>query len=172
MCEPRRGGHGRFDPGTYVLECYVKTPDGMFHTSLGMARELTVVAGPSSTKPPAADLEIAFADGVMEAPAAVQSGSHTVAVHYRQAAEGLLANDVHVAPLSDGVEADLIVPWMDWMNVAGLRAPAPVRFLGGVQEMPLGNTAYFTIELTPGRYVWISENAGNGMVKAFTVDGS
>lgn len=160
----------QLDPGTYILECYVKAPDGTFHTALGMARQLTVADRPSRAAAPSAGFEIAFDGGGMTAPAGIGPGRHTVAVHYRQAAEGLLANDVHVARLPDGVEADSVVPWMDWMNVGGLRAPAPVSFLGGVQEMPVGNTAYFTVELEPGRYLWISENAGSGMVKAFTVE--
>lgn len=159
----------QLEPGTYVLECYVKAPDGTFHTALGMARQLTVAERRSAAGPPTADLEVAFADGAMTAPASIEPGRQIVAVHYRHAAEGLLANDVHVARLPEGIDADSVVPWMDWMNVAGLRAPAPVSFLGGVQEMPVGNTAYFAVELTPGRYVWISENAGNGMVQTFTV---
>jgi hypothetical protein len=134
-----------------------------------MARQLTVSERRSATQPPTADLEVAFANGAMTAPAALEPGRRIVAVHYRYAAEGLLANDVHVARLPNGIDADSVIPWMDWMNVAGLRAPAPVRFLGGVQEMPVGSTAYFTVELTPGRYAWISENAGNGMVQEFTV---
>ena len=55
------------------------------------------------------------------------------------------------------------------MNGDGLRAPAPATFVGGVQEMPEGRTAYFTIDLEAGRYAWISENAGRGMVREFTV---
>lgn len=159
----------QLEPGTYILECYVKAPDGTFHTALGMARQLTVTEHRSPAGPPKADREITFADGGMTAPADLPPGRHTVAVHYRKAAEGLLANDVHVAGLPGGVTADSVIPWMDWMNVPGLRAPSPVSFLGGVQEMPVGSTAYFTVELGPGRYLWISENAGNGMVQAFTV---
>jgi hypothetical protein len=96
-----------------------------------MARQLTVSERRSATQPPTADLEVAFANGAMTAPAALEPGRRIVAVHYRYAAEGLLANDVHVARLPDGIDADSVIPWMDWMNVAGLRAPAPVRFLGG-----------------------------------------
>lgn len=159
----------RLEPGTYIMECYAKTPDGVFHTALGMARQLTVTSARSVTGPPTADLEITFADGGMTAPSRVTPGRHTIAVHYRQAADGLLANDVHVAKLPDGVAAEAVVPWMDWMNVEGLQAPAPATFLGGVQEVPVGGTAYFTVELSPGRHAWISENAENGMLKSFTV---
>jgi len=158
------------DPGTYVMECYVKAPDGTFHTSFGMARQLDVAAVERKAPEPTEDLAITFnADG-MKAPAQVVAGDHTVAVHYEvQPPAGTLANDVHVARLSDGMDPEDLVPWMDWMNVDGLRAPAPATFLGGVQEVPQGGTAYFTLALTPGRYAWISENAERGMVQGFTV---
>lgn len=37
------------------------------------------------------------------------------------------------------------------MNVKGLHVPAPAEFLGRVEEMPARDTAYFTVDLTPGR---------------------
>ena len=53
----------------------------------------------------------------------------------------------------------------------GLLEPAPAVFVGGTQEMPLGHTACFTVELEPGRYAWISEStAGLRMAKEFTVN--
>ncbi len=167
------GGTGqatvRLEPGTYVIECYVKTPDGQFHTSLGMARQLDVAGEPAMAAAPSADAEITFANGAMQAPAELSAGRHTVAVHYQDKAAGILANDVHVARLNEGQNARDLAPWMDWMNVQGLRAPAPATFLGGVQEVPTGGTAYFTVDLEAGRYTWISENAEQGMVQAFTV---
>jgi hypothetical protein len=37
--------------------------------------------------------------------------------------------------------------------------------------MSVGNISYFKINLTPGRYAWISETfADQGVVKEFTVD--
>jgi hypothetical protein len=60
---------------------------------------------------------------------------------------------------------------MNWMNINGLRAPAPVEFLGGTQEMPVGYTSYFTVNLEPGRYAFISESAADkGMVEEFIVE--
>ena len=159
----------RLDPGTYVIECYVKTPDGVFHTSLGMARQLTVSGPATEAVAPDADLAIAFVEGSMDAPAEVSAGAHTVAVRYRSQPEAGLANDVSVVRLEDGQTPADVVPWMDWMNPEGLRAPAPATFVGGVQEVPEGGTAYFTVDLEPGRYAWISENAGRGMVEEFTV---
>ncbi|MGB5304203.1 MAG: hypothetical protein WBP17_13740, partial [Gemmatimonadota bacterium] len=82
-----------------------------------------------------------------------------------------LGNDVHVVRLDEGTDLDEVIAWMDWMNVDGLRAPSPATFLGGVHEMPAGYTAFFTVDLEPGRYAWIAESgAARGMVEEFTVE--
>ena len=159
----------RLEPGTYVMECYVKAPDGTFHTAHGMARQLTVTSQQNGAAEPTSDLEITFGEDGMRAPATVPPGPHTVAVRYGKASGALNANDVHVVALGEGQSAQDVVPWMDWANVPGLRAPAPARFLGGVQEVPVGGTAYFQVDLPAGRYAWISENAENGMVQEFSV---
>jgi hypothetical protein len=49
---------------------------------------------------------------------------------------GGLRHDVHLAGLNGEVHA--MVPWMDWMNVQGLRNSATATFLGGSHEMPAG----------------------------------
>jgi hypothetical protein len=64
---------------------------------------------------------------------------------------------------------DDVVAWMDWLDA--LTAPAPIEFMGGAEDMPAGNTAYITVDLTPGRYAWVSESYGSrGMAKQFTVE--
>ncbi len=158
------------DPGTYVIECYVKAKDGTFHTSLGMLQQITVTNESSGASPPEADIEVTLSNYEIAIEGELTQGEHTVAVHFAEHPVVGLGNDVHVVRLEAGTDLDEVVSWMDWMNVDGLRAPAPARFVGGTQEMPVGYTAYFTIELLPGRYAWISEApAALGMVKEFTV---
>lgn len=159
------------DPGTYVLECYVKSPDGTPHNALGMMRKLTVTGDSTAAQPPEADATITFAAGGMKAPAQLTAGRHTVAVNVQEAAQdAMLQNDVHVARLENGQSAQDLAAWMDWMKPEGLKAPAPATFVGGVQDLPVGATGYFTVDLAPGRYAWISENAVNGMVQEFRVE--
>ncbi len=94
-----------------------------------------------------------------------------MAVHFDEHPAAGLGNDVHVVRLEPDTDLDPVMEWMDWLNLNGLRAPAPARFVGGAQEMPVGHTAYFTVELEPGRYAWITETAAaRGMVKEFTVE--
>ncbi len=147
----------RLEPGTYVMECYVKTPDGRFHSELGMERSFVVTPARAATAAPTATEAIALTNDSIRAPASLTSGTHTIAVRYLEQPPGGLGNDVHVVRLDADDELAALERWMDWLEVGALRAPAPAAFLGGVQEMPAGDTAYFTVSLTPGRYAWIAE---------------
>lgn len=161
----------RLAPGNYVMECYVKTPDGEFHVALGMAMPLTVTAEDSGASPPTPDLEITLFNSVIEVEGTPTAGQQTVAVHFDEHPQYGPGNDVHVVRLDEGTDLDEIVQWMDWMNVDGLRAPSPATFVGGIHEMPAGYTAFFTVDLEPGHYAWIAESgAALGMVEEFTVE--
>lgn len=161
----------KLDPGTYVIECYVKTPEGQFHAALGMVRPMTVTEASSGAPEPEADLEMTLSNYDIAIEDEVTPGGHTVAVHFQEHPEVGLGNDVHLVRLEDDTDVDEVVEWMGWMNLNGLQAPAPARFLGGTQEMPVGQTAYFTVEVEPGRYLWISESTAElGMLKEFTVE--
>lgn len=158
------------DPGTYVIECYVKTADGRFHGELGMLRELTVTEESSGMAEPAADAEMTLTNASIGPEDPVTAGRHTFAVHYEEHPEGL-GNDVHVARLDEATDLAEVAAWMDWMNLEGFAPPAPAEFLGGVHEMPVGSTSYFTVTLDPGRYAWVSEaTAADRLVEEFTVE--
>jgi len=161
----------RLTPGNYVMECYVKTADGQFHVALGMALPLTVSAEDSGGRPPRADVDITLFEDFMAIEGTPVAGRQTVAVNFDEHPEFGLGNDVHVVRLGEGTVLDEVVEWMDWMNVDGLRAPSPAAFVGGVHEMPAGYTAFFTVDLEPGRYAWIAESgAARGMVEEFTIE--
>ncbi|MDP2469307.1 MAG: hypothetical protein Q8W45_11420 [Candidatus Palauibacterales bacterium] len=161
----------RLDPGDYVIECYVKTSEGEFHGSLGMARPLTVTSEDSGGRPPQADLSVTLFNYGFQIEGTPEAGKQTIEVNFDEHPEVGLGNDVHVVRLDEGTDLDKVIGWMDWMNIDGLRTPAPATFLGGLQEMPSGYTAFFTVDLEPGRYAWIAESgAALGMVKEFTVE--
>lgn len=161
----------RLTPGNYVMECYVKTADGVFHIALGMALPLTVTAEESGGRPPGADVSVTLFENFMAVEGTPVAGRQTVAVNFDEHPSLGLGNDVHVVRLEDGTDLAEVVEWMDWMNVDGLRAPSPATFVGGVHEMPAGYTAFFTVDLEPGRYAWIAESgAARGMVEEFTVE--
>ncbi|HUP19563.1 MAG TPA: hypothetical protein VM778_06385 [Gemmatimonadota bacterium] len=159
------------EPGTYVMECYVKAPDGEWHTNLGMLAEIAVTAETTGAAAPRAGLEITLTNAGIETRGGVSPGENTVAVHYAEHPEAGLGNDVHLARLEEGDTMEDAVAWTNWRVAEGLRAPSPVAFLGGAQEMPVGHTSYITVDLVPGRYVWLSEATRvDGLVEEFTVE--
>ena len=168
------------EPGTYLLECYVKT-NGVFHSynpspsAYGMVHELTVTEEPSGAPEPRATLTITLSsDRGIEIDKEPTPGKHIVAVYFedQRVHENFLGHDVHLVRLENGTDIEELAIWMDWSQPTGLQTPAPAEFLGGTNEMPAGETAYFTVHLEPGRYAWIAEvtnPAEKGMLKIFTV---
>ena len=161
----------RLTPGNYVMECYVKTADGEFHSMLGMAMPLTVTSEESGGRPRLSDVAVTLYEDFMAVEGTPAAGRQTVAVNFDEHPAYGLGNDVHVVRLEEGTDLDEVIAWMDWMNIDGLRAPSPAAFVGGIHEMPAGYTAFFTVDLEPGRYAWIAESgAARGMVEEFTVE--
>lgn len=175
------------EPGTYLLECYVKT-NGTFHSfnddpeTYGMVMEITVTEEDSRARAPRPTIDLAISSGEdlysggITGDDPVRPGRHTVAVHFEDQAvhEHFLGHDVHLARL--GPDADLaeLATWMNWTGPTGLDTPEPagVEFLGGIHEMPAGETGYFDVLLTPGCYAWVAEvpdPAGKGMLRTFSV---
>lgn len=168
------------EPGTYLLECYVKT-DGIFHSYnprpsvYGMVHEFTVTTEMSEASEPKATVQIAIsaARGI-EMEGNVLPGEHTVAVHFADQTvhENFVGHDIHLVRVTDDLVLGELEQWMDWRQPAGLQTPAPALFLGGINEMPAGTTAYLTVLLEPGNYAWISEVPGSfekDMLKPFSV---
>lgn len=170
------------EPGTYLIECYVKT-GGTFHsfnpdpTTYGMVRELIVTDVPAGTVEPAASLEITLSSARgIEVDGVPTAGMHTVAVRFEDQVvhENFVGHDVHLARLTENTDLDRLLAWIDWTQPGGLEVPEPAQFVGGTNEVPAGETAYFTVVLEPGRYAWISEvsnAAEKQMVRTFDVAG-
>jgi hypothetical protein len=163
------------EPGNYVMECYIKTADGKFHSALGMIRGLTVTQERSEAAPPSrVSVEMRLTNEGFGVHGEVSSGSHTIAVRFAEENPPLLGNDVHLVRLEEDTDLKEVATWMDWSQPGGMvsdhRTAAPFQFMGGTHEMPMGSTAYFTVELTPGRYAWVSERpARDPLYEEFTV---
>lgn len=166
------------EPGNYIVECYMKTPGSFFHSVDKMIARLIVTEETSGAPEPRATLEMTLsnpASGGIQVPDEIRPGKHSLAVRFaEQTVHGNLApNDVHLVRLEAGTDLGELAAWMDWTSLDGLIVPtAPAEFLGGVQEMPAGETAYLTVLLKPGRYAWIAEVDDpdtKGMLKTFTI---
>lgn len=161
----------KLKPGTYVMECYMKTQEGDFHGMEGMAHPLTVTEEASGASEPTADIKITLSNYAMDIEGDLTPGRHMVAVNYAEEPEVGFGHDVHVARLHFDGQTDVVLPWMSWLNVHGLENPAPTEFIGGAHDMPVGYTSYFTLDLEPGEYLFISEETGPmGVLKQVTVE--
>ncbi|MFN2317938.1 MAG: hypothetical protein ABR551_03385 [Gemmatimonadales bacterium] len=164
------------EPGNYAIECYVKSAEGRFHSVMGMMKGLTVTAGRSTAAAPgAATVTMQLTNEGFGIEGTLTPGRHTVAVTFAEPEPPLLGNDVHLVRLTDDVAIAAVTAWMDWSQPGGLVSThdgvMPFQFLGGTHEMPMGATAYFTVNLEPGRYAWISErSAQTPLYQEFTVE--
>jgi len=159
------------DPGIHVIECYVKMPDGRWHTEMGMQQPIKVTEDSSKAKPPTADVELTLSNYKIERKGNYTSGDQTVAIHVTENPQGFTMHNLDLFRLDDSTNVQQIIKWMDWMDLNEFRAPAPGYSLGGIEPMAAGRTGYVTLNLTPGRYAWVSEGYGsNGMVETFTIE--
>ncbi len=169
------------EPGTYLIECYVKT-GGVFHSfnpapgMLGMVAQLEVSDEITPAMPPIPTLEVRLSsEAGIELRGVPTAGKHVVKVHFadQKAHENFVGHDLHLARLSAQTDLDRLQTWMDWSEKTGLETPAPVQFLGGTNELPAGGDAYVQVVFQPGEYLWIAEVPGaaaKNMALEFTVD--
>lgn len=164
------------EPGTYIIECYVKMPNGRFHSAMGMIEEIQVSGINRMNPEPKAGLNIQISNSGITFDARPQPGRHTFAVHFQEQKthENFVGHDIHLVRLREGADLDELNTWMNWAQPEAFQTPAPagIEFLGGIQEMPAGNTAYFTATLSPGNYALISEvpdPKSKNMLQTFTV---
>lgn len=169
----------KLEPGYYVIECYVKMPNGVFHSAVGMSTALVVAGEPVPEPEFAADVqvEISSTDGMVFSDA-IQQGRNTFSVFFKDqvAHENFVGHDVNLARLDESASLEELEKWMSWLDPKGLIAPGPqgVTFLGGVNDMTAGSTGYFTAELIPGRYALVSEvpdTRRKNLLKTFVVSG-
>lgn len=162
------------EPGSYILECYMKTGSAVFHSTRGMLAGFTVTGGAAGAPEPHGTLQMDLLNSGIQVADQVRPGKHTVAVDFaeQQVHENFGGNDVHLVRIEDGTDLSALAAWMDSRLEGGLAPPAPAEFLGGAHDQPAGHTAYFTVNLRPGTYAWIAEvddPAGKNMLKTFTV---
>ena len=171
----------QLEPGTYVMECYIKT-GGIFHSynpdpdTYGMVAEFEAVEMEVSGEEPEPTLEVMItAEDGFRIQGSPTPGEHTVQVTFLDQATypNFAGHDLHVVHLSPEVDTDELESWMDWTNEAGMAAPAPATFIGGINELPVGEVGYFGLTLEAGEsYAFIAEvpdPGEKGMMGVITV---
>ena len=141
-----------FEPGSYIMDCYMKTEDGELHNMEGMVRELYVTEASSHVTPPDHDIEVTLSNHEMVVEGDLTPGRHTVQVHNEE-----VGHNVHMARLETDTEMQEIIEWITPYNLEYFSPPAPATFIGGIHYLPEGETGYFTLELEQGQYLFISQ---------------
>ncbi len=165
------------EPGKYIIECYVKMSNGVFHTSMGMTKDLVVANTDSGMTEPEADINIVLSstEGIVLNDS-ISGGEQVFSVHFKDQIvhENFVGHDINLVKLEENADLNELETWMNWADPKGLIEPAPknIKFIGGVNDHPAGSTGYFKVNLQPGRYALISEvpNAsGKNMLKTFEI---
>ena len=167
----------KLDPGYYIMECYMKMPNGKFHTSMGMAKPIVVTEEDSGNSPPKATVNITLSgeEGISyDKP--ITSGKQVFSVYVKDQKphENFIWHDINLVRLADYANEDELEKWMNWSSPSGLVTPAPkgATFLGGVNDMSAGSTGYFYANLRRGTYAFISEvpnTKEKGLFKVFEI---
>ena len=164
-------------PGYYVMECYVKMANGVFHTVMGMAKGIVVTDENSGNSAPLASVNIVVSsENGITYDNTIKSGEQVLSVTFKDQIvhEHFLGHDVNLVNLNENASLEELESWMNWATPTGLRTPSPkgITFLGGVNDSPAGSVGYFKVTLTPGDYAFISEvpnSSSKNMLKTFTV---
>jgi len=168
----------KLDPGYYIMECYVRMPDGRFHTSMGMAKELIVSEQTSGIMPPEYDMQIDIrGQSGISWNGTPKAGKTLFRVEYvdQMVHENFVGHDVNLVRMEEGADLEALEAWINWATPTGLMSstlPDGFTFLGGTNDAPEGSILYFEATLEPGQYVLISEvpdTRKKGMLKTFVV---
>ena len=164
------------ESGLYSMECYVKMPNGKFHSTMGMVKQIYVDETDSGNVAPKATDTIYIKEDGLHFNTDIRTGKHVfqVNVESQKLHENFASTDVHLVKLEDHADRNALEAWMVWYDPKGFITPVPkgITFLGGFNDAVEGSIGYFYADLKPGNYAFISEvpNAKEkGLFKTFEV---
>lgn len=167
----------KLEPGNYIIECYVKMPNGKFHSNMGMVKPIVVTSEFSKHTPPLESVKIKLSStyGIVLQDS-IKYGKQVFMIEFedQKVYENFVGHDINLVKISDHADIEQLQAWMNWADPKGLITPAPegFTFMGGVNDLPAGSKGYFEVDLLPGNYALISEvpsaNEKN-LLKTFTI---
>lgn len=153
------------EPGTYVMSCFKRSPNRKNHASQGMIRPLTVTEEGTGASPPEPDVTIRTSGHEVTTEGTFRTGKQTVAYHVDKSSAEM--DDFYSSALLARIESDADVDELRQINL--VQNPPPVDFMGGLELVAPGKTAYTKLDLKPGRYAWLM-NGQQDTVRPFTVE--
>ena len=150
------------EPGKYVMECYVRMPNGMAHVFMGMLEELVVVEKENEKSEPRADFEITLSSetGITFVDS-LKAGNYTMSVYFedQKKYEHMLGHDLNLVKIANDSLIESLGAWLNTSDLKAFRSPAPdgLTFLGGIEDLPEKNKGFITTDLNKGSYILISE---------------
>lgn len=158
------------EQGSYVLVCFIPSPDGVPHLAKGMVMGLEVepAAGPVAALP-AGDIQVALMDYSFALSRTPAAGPNTFTIS-NQGQEG---HELVLVRLTPGATLEEVVAWIE----GGEQGPPPGIPVGGVSGMNPGQVQNFTATLEPGSYGLLcfipapdgAPHFAHGMAATFTV---
>jgi hypothetical protein len=138
--------------GNYAFVCFLPSPDGQPHFSLGMAKDFTVADSGGTSTPPETDGTITISADKITAPDGMKSGTYAVTN------SGSDPSDFNMAGPTDKQISDFDDAVNGYFNSIGtgetkpFSVPAPL--LGGFSDsIPSGKSGYVILDLEKGRYL-------------------
>lgn len=162
LLAPGETGHVTIllEPGVYVLVCGFTSEDGTLHFDKGAPSYLRATRASNGALEPTADYKIFFENKGITTDKPVVAGRHI----FKELFDSW--HDVQLARLTEDVNIKDLKDWLpEW------KSPTPTPFIGGLEPLEPERTAYFTVDVTPGRYAWIcSKHPKDQVIRSFTVD--
>lgn len=160
------------DPGTYMLVCWVPSPDGRPHVMKGMIKPLEITAkGATAAAEPTPDVTMTLDDYSFALSNPIKAGRRTIRFEN-------VANQPHEAVIARLLPDKTLMQAVVWMN-SGQVGPSPVVMLGGASGIAKGRHMFITANFTPGTYVLLcfipdakdgKPHSAHGMAKEITVE--
>ncbi len=158
------------EPGSYVVACFIPSPDGVPHIAKGMitGMEVQPATGPVGALP-AGDIQLTLLDYSFAFSQPPTAGTHTFTVTN----EGKEVHEVVLVQLAPGMTAEQVGAWIE----GGEQGPPPGLPVGGLSGMSPGQVNNFTATLEPGTYGLLcfvpgpdgAPHFAHGMAVTFTV---
>ena len=138
--------------GSYAFVCFLPSPDGQPHFSLGMAKDFTVADTGGTSTPPQTNGEITITADKITAPDGMKSGTYAVTNNGSDPSDFNMAGptDKQISDFDDAVNGYFAT--IGTGETKAFTVPAPL--LGGFSDsIPPGKSGYVVLDLEKGRYL-------------------